>query len=65
MAAMGKALKSRLRPGCKVVFAGPCTAKIRELQDPDVSPWVDAVMTFEEVEQLIREAGIQPELQLE
>ena len=61
MAAMGKALKSRLRPGCKVVFAGPCTAKIRELQDPDVSPWVDAVMTFEEVEQLIKEAGIRSE----
>ena len=58
MAAMGKALKSRIRPGCRVVFAGPCTAKIREIQEPDVSPWVDAAMTFEEVEQLISQRGI-------
>jgi two-component system, NtrC family, sensor kinase len=58
MAAMGKALKSRIRPGCHVVFAGPCTAKIREIQEPDVSPWVDTAMTFEEVEQLISQRGI-------
>ena len=60
MAAMGKALKSRLRPGCQVVFAGPCTAKMREIQEPDVSPWVDAVMTFDEVEQLTRDCGVDP-----
>jgi two-component system, NtrC family, sensor kinase len=58
MAAMGKALKSRIRPGCQAVFAGPCTAKIREIQEPDVSPWVDTAMTFEEVEQLISQRGI-------
>jgi len=58
MAAMGKALKSRIRPGCHVVFAGPCTAKIQEIQEPDVSPWVDTAMTFEEVEQLIAQRGI-------
>ncbi|MBF0544091.1 MAG: histidine kinase [Candidatus Riflebacteria bacterium] len=60
MAAMGKALKSRLLPGCHVVFAGPCTAKIREIQEPDVRPWVDAVLTFSEVEELIRQSGIDP-----
>jgi two-component system, NtrC family, sensor kinase len=58
MAAMGKALKQRLRPGCSVVFAGPCTAKIKELQEPEVQPWVDAVMTFDEVEQIIRDHQI-------
>jgi two-component system NtrC family sensor kinase len=61
MAAMGKALKSRLRPGCKTVFAGPCTAKIREIGEPDVSPWVDVVMTFDEVTLLIKEQGIDPQ----
>jgi two-component system, NtrC family, sensor kinase len=60
MGAMGKALKSRLRPDCQVVFAGPCTAKIREVQEPDVHPWVDAAMTFDEVEQLLREHEIDP-----
>lgn len=60
MAAMGKALKSRLRPGCSVVFAGPCTAKIREIDEEEVSPWVDAAMTFDEITQLIHEQGIDP-----
>lgn len=60
MAAMGKALKLRLRPGCQAVFAGPCTSKIREIREPDVRPWVDAVMTFSEVEELIRQKGIDP-----
>jgi two-component system NtrC family sensor kinase len=60
MAAMGKALKCRLRPGCQTVFAGPCTAKIREVQEPEVQPWVDAAMTFDEVTQLIRECGVDP-----
>jgi signal transduction histidine kinase/NAD-dependent dihydropyrimidine dehydrogenase PreA subunit len=60
MAAMGKVLKTRLRPGCRVVFAGPCTAKISEAMDPEVSPWVDAVLTFVEVERLLARLEIPP-----
>jgi len=63
MATMGKALKERLSPGCTTVFLGPCTAKVCEIQDPEVSPWVDAVMTFSEAFDLFREHNIDPDAQ--
>jgi [FeFe] hydrogenase (group B1/B3) len=37
----------------KVVFMGPCTAKKMELQRPEVVPYVDSVITFEELQALI------------
>ncbi len=49
MAALGKYLKDT-QPGCKVVFIGPCTAKKAEAQLDTVKPYVDAVMTFEELQ---------------
>ena len=36
----------------KVVFIGPCTAKKAEAQLDSVKPWVDAVLTFEELQAL-------------
>lgn len=42
----------------KVVFIGPCTAKKLEAQDPLVSPWVDCVITFEELQALLDGAGL-------
>jgi two-component system, NtrC family, sensor kinase len=60
MAAMGKAIKERLRPGVPVVFIGPCTAKIKEREDPAVAPWVDAVITFRELNTMLAERGIDP-----
>jgi len=60
MAAMGKALKNTISPGCSTVFLGPCTAKVCEIQDPEVSPWVDAVMTFTEVFHLFEERNVDP-----
>ncbi len=39
-------------PGSKVVFIGPCTAKKAEAQLESVKPYVDAVMTFEELQAL-------------
>lgn len=36
----------------KVVFIGPCTAKKAEAQLEEVKPYVDAVMTFEELQAL-------------
>ncbi|MBE5816781.1 MAG: 4Fe-4S dicluster domain-containing protein [Clostridiales bacterium] len=38
--------------GAKVVFVGPCTAKKAEAQRDDVAPFVDAVITFEELQAL-------------
>ncbi|MEG0145758.1 MAG: [Fe-Fe] hydrogenase large subunit C-terminal domain-containing protein, partial [Clostridia bacterium] len=40
-------------PSAKVVFIGPCTAKKGEAQLDTVSPYVDCVLTFEELQALI------------
>ncbi|MDD2580117.1 MAG: 4Fe-4S dicluster domain-containing protein [Eubacteriales bacterium] len=36
-------------PQARVVFIGPCVAKKREALEPDVQPYVDYVLTFEEL----------------
>lgn len=51
MATIAKFLKEREKD-CRVVFIGPCTAKKQEIQKPEVAPWVDAVLTFEELQAL-------------
>ncbi len=51
MAALAKYIKDTT-PGAKVVFIGPCTAKKAEAQLDAVKPYVDAVMTFEELQSL-------------
>ena len=48
MAAIGKYIKST-DPTAKCVFVGPCIAKKMEIQDPDVAPYIDCVITFEEL----------------
>ncbi len=68
MATIAKFLKER-DPDCRVVFIGPCTAKKKEIQKPEVRPYVDAVLTFEELQALFdsREIDIttRPESELE
>ncbi len=49
MASISKYLKEQ-DPTCKVVFIGPCTAKKKEIKDEKVKPYVDYVMTFEELQ---------------
>ncbi len=39
-------------PAAKVVFIGPCTAKKMEFQKAEVHPFVDCVLTFEELQAL-------------
>lgn len=39
-------------PNAKVIFIGPCTAKKMEFQKPEVKPYVDSVITFEELQAL-------------
>lgn len=39
-------------PGAKVIFIGPCTAKKMEFQLPHVRPYIDSVITFEELQAL-------------
>lgn len=40
-------------PGAKVVFIGPCTAKKMEFQQEHVRPYIDSVITFEELQALL------------
>ena len=51
MVAIAKYIKST-DPTGKVVFIGPCTAKKNELRKESVRPWVDSVLTFEELQAL-------------
>ena len=51
MATLAKYIKDKT-PDAKVVFIGPCTAKKSEAQLEEVKPYIDAVMTFEELQAL-------------
>jgi [FeFe] hydrogenase (group B1/B3) len=51
MATIAKHIK-QTNPTAKVVFIGPCTAKKAEVQKESVKPYVDAVITFEELQAL-------------
>ncbi len=51
MATIAQFIKST-DPGCKIVFIGPCTAKKMEFQKETVRPYIDCVITFEELQAL-------------
>ena len=51
MATIAKRIKENAE-NVKVVFIGPCTAKKAEMQTEAVRPYVDAVLTFEELQAL-------------
>ena len=51
MATLAKYIKDKT-PNAKIVFIGPCTAKKAEAQLEEVKPYIDAVMTFEELQAL-------------
>ncbi len=52
MATLAKYIK-KVDPTSKVVFIGPCTAKKAESQLESVKPYIDSVLTFEELQALI------------
>ena len=51
MAQIAKCLKAMDRD-CKIVFIGPCIAKKKEIQKETVRPYIDCVLTFEEMQAL-------------
>ena len=51
MAMLAKYIKEHT-PNAKVIFIGPCTAKKAEAQLEEVKPYVDTVLTFEELQAL-------------
>lgn len=57
MATISKYIKETTE-NAKVVFIGPCTAKKAEVQAENVKPYVDAVITFEELQALFDSADI-------
>lgn len=58
MAAIAKYIKETTE-NAKVVFIGPCTAKKAEVQLESVKPYVDAVLTFEELQALFDSRDIE------
>ena len=51
MATIGKYIKEN-DSKAKTVFIGPCTAKKMEIKDENVKPYIDSVLTFEELQAL-------------
>ena len=51
MAAIARYIKEK-DANNKIIFIGPCTAKKMEIQREEVKPYVDAVLTFEELQAL-------------
>ena len=51
MGAISKYIKDT-EENCRVIFIGPCTAKKAEVQKDSVRPYVDAALTFEELQAL-------------
>ena len=51
MATISKYIKDTTE-NAKIVFIGPCTAKKAEIQKESVKPYVDAALTFEELQAL-------------
>lgn len=57
MAEIAKYIKEN-DPNSKIVFIGPCTAKKAEFQRERVSPYIDSVITFEELQALFDGKGL-------
>lgn len=57
MATLAKYIKETTEDA-KVIFVGPCTAKKAEAQLDEVKPYVDVVITFEELEALFSSRDI-------
>ncbi|MBQ8313021.1 MAG: 4Fe-4S dicluster domain-containing protein [Clostridia bacterium] len=64
MAELGRFIK-KTDPTSKVIFIGPCTAKKQEAQREAVKPWVDCVLTFEELQAWIDSRDLDPKTMAE
>ena len=59
MIACGRMIK-RLHPDAVTVFLGPCLAKKKEAEEPDIADAVDYVLTFQEMQDILTAADIHP-----
>ena len=60
MAALGRVVKERYHPGAKLVFVGPCIAKKAERDELGVAGYIDAVLTFKELRDMLAARGLDP-----
>ncbi len=60
MIAMGRLIKKYYPPETKVVFIAPSVAKRAERDDEKVGGVIDAVLTFDELEELLAQKAIDP-----
>ena len=58
MIASGRIIKQRLGQDTRVVFIGPCIAKRKEAKDPRHDHDVDAVISFSDLKQWLKEESI-------
>ncbi|MBC7187397.1 MAG: 4Fe-4S binding protein, partial [Calditrichaeota bacterium] len=58
MIATGRAIKAKYDPDSHLVFIGPCIAKKKEKVDPKVGGVIDEVLTYQELKEMLKEAGI-------
>ncbi len=59
MIAMGRIIK-KFNPNTKVVFVGPCAAKKSEARDADLAGVIDYVLTFQEIQEMLKIQEINP-----
>ncbi len=57
MISLGVYLRKK-NPKAKIVFIGPCIAKKTEIEDPNVKGIIDLVLTFEDIEKMFKERGV-------
>ena len=58
MIAMGRLLKKKYGPDAKVIYIGPCLAKRLEAKNPTVEGMIDEVLTFQEINRIIKDREI-------
>ncbi len=58
MIAHAKMLRKEFGKNCKIVFAGPCVAKKDEARRPEYRQLIDAVLTFDELNEIFSRKNI-------
>jgi len=58
MIAMGRVIKEKYCPDARVVFVGPCIAKKKEIEEPEVADTIDEVLTFDELETMFNQDAV-------
>ncbi|MBN1465495.1 4Fe-4S binding protein [candidate division KSB1 bacterium] len=58
MIAIGRVIQEKYQPDAKIIFIGPCIAKKKEMFDENVAGIIDEVLTFNELEVMLEQKGI-------